>query len=112
MQMQEVEGDANAETHVSVIAAIGSMARYRLQPATGQKHQLRAHMAALGVPIVNDRIYPVLQAPDSTLPDFSAPLQLLARSIAFRDPVTGQQRRFESERSLACWPARDESASL
>ena len=112
MQMQEVDGDANAETHVSVIDASGSTACYRLQPATGQKHQLRAHMAALGVPIVNDRIYPVLQAPDSTLPDFSAPLQLLARSIAFRDPVSGQQRRFESARSLACWPAPGESASL
>lgn len=105
MQMQELDGDANAETRISVIAASGSTALYRLQPATGQKHQLRAHMAALGVPIVNDRIYPVLQAADLTLTDFSAPLQLLARSIAFRDPVNGQQRYFESTRSLACWPA-------
>jgi tRNA pseudouridine32 synthase/23S rRNA pseudouridine746 synthase len=64
-------------------------------------------MAGLGVPIMNDRIYPVLQAataeaePDS----FRAPLQLLAKSIAFRDPVTGQARRFESARALSAWPA-------
>lgn len=107
MQMREVEGEANAETEISVLESAGALARYQLTPLTGQKHQLRAHMAGLGVPIMNDRIYPVLQAataeaePDS----FRAPLQLLAKSIAFRDPVTGQARRFESARALSAWPA-------
>jgi tRNA pseudouridine32 synthase/23S rRNA pseudouridine746 synthase len=58
-------------------------------------------MASLGVPILNDAFYPV------ALPckgdDFSAPLQLLARAIAFDDPLTGQPRRFESRRELD-WP--------
>ena len=32
------------------------------------------------------------------------PLRLLARGIAFTDPVTGQARRFESQQQLT-WPA-------
>jgi tRNA pseudouridine32 synthase/23S rRNA pseudouridine746 synthase len=33
--------------------------------------------------------------------NFDHPLQLLAREIAFRDPVDGSERRFTSPRSLA-----------
>lgn len=109
MQMQVVDGEANAETAISVIEMAGSgaggaSARYRLQPRTGQKHQLRAHMAGLGVPILNDRIYPVLQPVAAGPEDFSAPLQLLAKTISFRDPVSGGPRHFESARTLAAWP--------
>ena len=102
MQMETVEGIPNAETRIAVMQVQGAYARYCLQPATGQKHQLRAHMAALGLAIVDDRIYPVLQPPadPSAPPDFSRPLQLLARSLAFTDPVTGQARYFESPRAL------------
>jgi tRNA pseudouridine32 synthase/23S rRNA pseudouridine746 synthase len=41
----------------------------------------------------------VLRGPDEA-DDFANPLQLLARSLAFDDPVTGQQRVFVSQRSL------------
>lgn len=55
-------------------------------------------MNALGVPILNDRMYPpVDNTPDD---DFAFPLQLLAKKIAFVDPVTGQQRQFESALKL------------
>ena len=60
-------------------------------------------MSALGLPIAGDRIYPTLwpePAPDAP-PDWAHPLQLLAREIAFRDPVTGEARRFTSRRRLA-----------
>ena len=57
------------------------------------KHQLRAQLCALGLPIAGDRIYPVLQ-PVEELVDFTRPLQLLAREIAFVDPIGGQPRRF------------------
>jgi tRNA pseudouridine32 synthase/23S rRNA pseudouridine746 synthase len=56
-------------------------------------------MNALGLPILNDRMYPpVAETPDD---DYSLPLQLLAKSIAFADPVTGQARNFQSQRTLA-----------
>lgn len=71
---------------------------FRLTPHTGKTHQLRIHMAMLGLPILNDRFYPVLldDAPD----DFNAPLQLLAKTLSFTDPLNGQRRRFISTRRL------------
>lgn len=101
MAMEEVPGEPNAETVIDVIERHGDLCRYKLQPITGQKHQLRAHMSALGMPIVNDLYYPVL-LPDH-IPDYSQPLKLLAKSVAFTDPITGQARSFESQRTLD-WP--------
>lgn len=96
MQMAEVAGEPNAETLISLLQRLpGGLARYELRPSTGQKHQLRAQMSALGLPLLGDRIYPLLQ-PDEAQPSFERPLQLLAREIAFTDPLTGQARRFHS----------------
>ena len=80
-----------------------ALAHYRLLPLTGRRHQLRAQMNALGLPIVGDRIYPRLwpEPPAGAEPDWSGPLQLLAREIAFTDPITGQPRHFSSQRRLA-----------
>src|SRR5690606_11132124 len=83
MQMQEVPGEPNAETTIELLQTCGALGHYRLSPLTGRKHQLRAHMAALGIPIVGDRIYPVLQAEEGEQQDFSAPLQLLAKPVQF-----------------------------
>jgi tRNA pseudouridine32 synthase/23S rRNA pseudouridine746 synthase len=71
---------------------------YRLTPRTGRTHQLRVHMASLGLPICNDSLYPdvVEVAPD----DFSRPMQLLAHSLEFRDPVGALHREFVSRRKL------------
>ncbi|WP_020656585.1 pseudouridine synthase [Massilia niastensis] len=99
---EEVAGEPNSETLVELIERRGAVARYRLHPHTGRKHQLRLHMSALGAPILNDAFYPV------ALPckgdDFSAPLQLLARTVSFPDPLSGRERSFSSERALD-WPA-------
>jgi UPF0176 protein len=105
MRMQEVAGIANAETHIELCGLVGRadslerIARYELRPITGQKHQLRAHMAGLGMPIINDRIYPSL-LPDERVATYDKPLQLLAKSVEFVDPMTGQSRFFKSERQL------------
>ncbi len=98
MQQQEVPGMPNAVTHVDLLRTLGALAHYRLRPVTGHRHQLRVHMAALGLPIVGDGIYPQL-SPECE-PDYRNPLQLLAKSIEFTDPLSGQLRRFDSTRQL------------
>lgn len=98
MLQHEVTGSANAVTHLDVMEIRGALARYRLSPVTGKRHQLRVHMAALGLPIVGDGLYPTL-TPEGQI-DYQQPLQLLAKSIAFTDPLSGQLRDFESERRL------------
>lgn len=102
MQMKAVPGPPNAITQVALITRLGAQAHYRLQPLTGAKHQLRAHMNALGLPIAGDRIYPRLwpAPPADAPPDYRQPLQLLARELRFTDPVTGQARCFTSRRQL------------
>lgn len=98
-RMKEVEGAPNSETRVEVIDVTGGVARYRLSPVTGRKHQLRLHLSALEIPILNDRLYPVVHPADED-DDYSRPLKLLAKSISFRDPLTGRERHFESGRTL------------
>jgi tRNA pseudouridine32 synthase / 23S rRNA pseudouridine746 synthase len=100
--MQEVAGEVNAETQIRMLYHNGKFALYQLHPLTGRTHQLRVHMAALGVPIVNDAFYPVAQPCKGD--DVSQPLQLLARSITFVDPISGLERAFGSERQLAQKP--------
>jgi tRNA pseudouridine32 synthase/23S rRNA pseudouridine746 synthase len=97
-RMQEVAGEPNAETHIEMLEQQGNNARYRLRPVTGKKHQLRVHLAALGIPIINDHTYPELLPHKGE--DYTHPLKLLARSIAFKDPYTNQQRFFESGRKF------------
>ena len=95
----EEVGEPNAETHIDLIERVGALARYRLNPVSGKKHQLRVHLNSLGIPIANDAFYPVAVA-DGTPDDFDKPLKLLARSIGFTDPLTGKERYFESALSL------------
>lgn len=94
LQAFEEPGEPNAETYVEEIG--GGL--YRLSPRTGQTHQLRVHMASIGLPILGDSLYPnvVEVAPD----DFDHPLQLLAHRLQFTDPVTGEDREFVSARTL------------
>ncbi len=91
---REVEGVPNAETRIEVEDRGGGFWRYALFPLTGKKHQLRVHLNALGAPIVGDDLYPALLKRSSD--DFSQPLQLLARGLAFTDPVAGVRREFTS----------------
>ena len=99
MLQHEVDGPPNAVTEMDVIEVQGTLARYALSPVTGKRHQLRVHMAALGLPILGDGLYPTL-TPEGQI-DYANPLQLLARRIEFTDPVSGLARQFESQRRLA-----------
>lgn len=98
MQQTEVDGPVNAITDITPLETLGLWARYQLQPLTGQRHQLRVHMHALGLPILFDGMYPTLTPEDAT--DYARPLQLLAQRIAFTDPLSGEARSFASQRRL------------
>lgn len=101
-QRETDDGPANALTHIGLLEPMpDGLARYHLSPVTGQRHQLRVHMAALGAPIVNDPYYPEVTRAQGESDDWSRPLQLLARRLEFTDPVTGEARVFESSRRLA-----------
>lgn len=102
MKMQEVPGEPNSETLIDILEVGDRWAKYLLKPSTGRKHQLRAHLNALGIPIMNDQIYPVLSEyvkPSDR--NYSKPLQLLAKKLEFVDPISGKKHIFESSRSLS-----------
>ena len=93
------EKDINSETTISLEETKGHLAKYKLKPITGKQHQLRVHMMSLGHPILNDPFYPELLLPCKGV-DYTKPLQLLAKSIFFIDPITGEDRYFQSKLKL------------
>lgn len=93
LQARIEPGEPNAETRIEPLGA----GRYRLIPRTGRTHQLRLHMAAIGLPIDNDPLYP--NVIDVAPGDFTAPLRLIAHRLEFSDPLTGDRRCFVSSRS-------------
>lgn len=103
MLQREVQGLPNATTHIALLKTLRhkgqTLGHYQLNPVTGQRHQLRVHMAALGLPILGDGLYPTLTSEGQV--DYARPLQLLAKAIEFVDPLTGVHRHFESARQLA-----------
>lgn len=98
-RMREVAGEPNSHTEISVLTRDSKNWLYELRPISGKKHQLRLHMSALGAPILNDPFYPTLQ--DEKGEDYSSPLQLLAKSLVFTDPVSGHEMSFRSGRELS-----------
>ncbi|MGW7367343.1 pseudouridine synthase [Streptomyces sp. NPDC054841] len=111
---REVAGEPNSESRIELLEHRGgpghasparsgrqALGRYRLLPATGRTHQLRVHMNALGLPILDDPVYPVVRADGPE--DYRRPLQLLARALEFTDPLSGRECRFESGLRLSAW---------
>ncbi len=97
---KEIPGEPNTETRMSLLKVVDDLALYQLEPLTGHRHQLRIHMMSLGVPIAGDQLYPQLLRGPHQADDFSSPMQLLAQRIAFKDPVTGEERDWQSRRLL------------
>jgi tRNA pseudouridine32 synthase/23S rRNA pseudouridine746 synthase len=93
-----VPGVVNARSIIKLVAFKGNRAHFLLYPLTGKKHQLRVHMSGLGFRIINDRYYPELLPKQAD--DLNNPLQLVARSVKFTDPVSGKKMEFKSERKL------------
>jgi tRNA pseudouridine32 synthase/23S rRNA pseudouridine746 synthase len=108
MQMHEVAGMPNSRTQIALQSILPTkpqqirLASYELKPVTGKRHQLRVHMNALGIPILNDGIYPTLTPEQLVMTDadYAKPLQLLAKRLEFVDPITKAEQVFESQRHL------------
>ena len=100
-RMEIGDGEPNSETEISLIGSHAGWGHFQVRPITGRKHQIRVHFAALGMPILFDAMYPVL-TPDTDAGQtaYDQPLQLLAAQLAFADPLTGEQRTFNSARQL------------
>ena len=105
LQAEIVPGSPNAETLIEVVETRARDARYRLSPTTGKTHQLRVHLNDLGLPILGDPLYPIVQDVDPA--DFTTPLQLVARRLSFIDPIDQTPREFTSRFALD-WPAQAE----
>jgi tRNA pseudouridine32 synthase / 23S rRNA pseudouridine746 synthase len=106
-RMREARADEalppNSETRIDCVERRGHWAMYRLWPVSGKRHQLRVHMNALGLPLLGDQFYPQVRRAPREEEDFENPLRLLARGIAFTDPVTGAAQCHKSSMHLA-WP--------
>jgi tRNA pseudouridine32 synthase/23S rRNA pseudouridine746 synthase len=99
-----VVGPVNAETLVELVETGAGYGLFFVRPRTGKQHQIRVHMASLGFPVVGDSLYPVERR--RPVPD--GPMQLVARLLAFTDPISGQHREFVSDRKVRWpWPAGD-----
>jgi tRNA pseudouridine32 synthase/23S rRNA pseudouridine746 synthase len=97
-RMRTAPGAVNARSVIRLVEAKEGRARFILHPLTGKTHQLRLHMSGIGFGILNDRYYPELQP--ETDDDFNTPLQLIAKTVRFHDPVTGEPLEVTSEREL------------
>ncbi len=105
-RMCEVPGEPDSLTTLECLEVRGELARYRLHPLTGRKHQLRVHLAALGAPILHDPLYPHLQPEGAD--DQQRPLLLVATGLSFNDPLSGQPHHFHSRRQLRLAPFCDD----
>jgi len=98
-RMQVSDGPANTHSVIRCLKQQRDRALFELEPVTGKTHQLRVHMQSLGYPILNDKYYPSLQ--EESADDYSKPLQLLAQSLVFTDPLTGEARAFHCGTELS-----------
>ncbi len=93
-KMQIGNGNINAQTYIKLLKKNKETSLIQFQPKTGKKHQLRLHSTLISPGIINDKFYPTLYP--ETPADFSKPLQLLAKSLIFTDPITNQKMSFNS----------------
>lgn len=84
-----------------------------IRPETGRTHQIRVHLASIGLPIHGDEVYGrARKARRTGLPPLDRPA-LHASVLGFTHPGTGERIRFEASfpEDLASWMARLKASS-
>lgn len=97
-RIQTGVGSVNAKSRIQLVDTQNGKSYFHLYPQTGKKHQLRHHMASIEFQIENDKYYPELQ--DESPDNYEKPLQLLAKELRFKDPISGEVRHFVSRMKL------------
>ena len=88
-QSLKTDNPRDAVTHFELLELIGQHALLRVDLETGRTHQIRVHLAAIGLPVVGDFVYGV--------PDPALGRQFLhATRLAFDHPFTGERLDVES----------------
>ena len=90
---EEEEGKA-AWTHYRVTKRFVGATEVLLEIFSGRTHQIRAHMHALGHPVIGDSLY-TAKRPDRNLK--LSKLMLQSVELAFIDPVTGDEKAYAVE---------------
>jgi 23S rRNA pseudouridine1911/1915/1917 synthase len=83
------KGGRRAVTEYRVLEHLGSYTLLEVRPETGRTHQIRVHLAAIGHPVVGDRVY----GPQRQRLALDR-LFLHAAQLTFRHPVTGEEMTF------------------
>ncbi|MQY67732.1 MAG: RluA family pseudouridine synthase, partial [Dehalococcoidia bacterium] len=89
-RMAVVAAGREARTEYRVIRYIGGYTLLEVMPETGRTHQIRVHLAAIGFPVVGDKVYGVKS------PHLSRQF-LHASRLGFKLPSSGEYVEFESE---------------
>lgn len=76
-------GGRPARTHYRVEEALGDWTLLRLTLETGRTHQIRVHLASIGLPVAGDRVYGIATG--------SPRMFLHAQRLAFDHPVGGDR---------------------
>jgi 23S rRNA pseudouridine1911/1915/1917 synthase len=86
----EAEGRA-AWTHYRVRERLRGATLLDLEILSGRTHQIRAHLQAIGHPVVGDALYAPKKIPPRPV---ASRLMLQSVSLAFDDPASGERRSY------------------
>jgi len=85
----DTDAPRDAVTHFELVELLGDYALLSVRLETGRTHQIRVHLAEIGLPVVGDRLYGVRGL------DLGRQF-LHAASLAFPHPITGERVETES----------------